>query len=719
MDLEDIINQMSNHGITGLTTGDVMIDGKIHRFKPDDARSKVGWYILFEFYSESGERLVSGSFGDWRFDTSVKIKVKGQSKLSDEEKRRFRQEQKQRTDDVKRERESAARAASGKANKLWQRLSEDGESSYLKCKHVRGYGVRYGKNNTIIIPLHDQHDRIFGLQVIYGEKQQSGSDKEFWPPGLAKKGHYFRIGKPPSVGNAIVVCEGYATGASIHEATGITVIVAFDCGNLEPVTKTIRRVYPKCNLIIAGDDDYLTEKPINNPGKVKAEEVADKYKGVAVVPSFKSRTNESKWTDFNDLHVNESLDEVKKQITWSVEKKYASLHSDEGHVDKNDWSFSLSILNNKFVLIYSTETVFDERIGRILTLASLRAAAGKDVVRLWLESNDRRIVDKECVLFDPSMKCNPKTTVNLFRGWPVKPVQGQCDRTLELLEYLCGADSKIVDWVLKWIAYPLQNPGSKMRTAIIMHGPEGTGKNEFWRAVRDIYDKYSGIITQTELESQFNGWASGKMFIIGNEVVSRQEMYHQKGRLKNMITEPVWAINEKMLPVRMEENHANFVLLSNAIQPATPDKDDRRFLVIWTPPALSAEFYQGVATEIDSGGVAAFYNYLLNISLGDFSPHAKPPSTTAKQDLIEAAMDSHERFWREWKSNQLMIPFAPCLTEQLYQAYTKWCAGKGERPARDAVFGSAMAKRIKRETKRYINDSDETKQQRFYIPHGL
>ena len=245
------------------------------------------------------------------------------------------------------------------------------------------------------------------------------------------------------------------------------------------------------------------------------------------------------------------------------------------------------------------------------------------------------------------------------------------------------------------------------------------GKITFWDAVRRIYSQYSAIITQVELESQFNSWASGKMFIIGNEVVSRQEMYHQKGRLKNMITEPVWAINEKMLPVRMEENHANFVFLSNSIQPGTPDKDDRRYLVVWTPPIKESNYYINVSNEIEGGGIEAFYHYLMQTDLAGFSPHSKPPMTTAKEDLIEAAMDSHERFWREWKAGDLIYPFTPCLTEQLYQAYTKWCSGKGERPARDAVFGAAMSKRVKRKVKRFANHPNKPTQRRFYLPDGV
>ena len=144
---------------------------------------------------------------------------------------------------------------------------------------------------------------------------------------------------------------------------------------------------------------------------------------------------------------------------------------------RHDWSFNIEKLLTEFAIIYPTDTVFDGRRGVIASLSALRAVAGKGLVRIWQEHPGRRVVAQEHVLFDPAMKGDPETTVNLFRGWPIKPKQGECGQILDLLEYLCNENDDVVRWILKWAAYPLQNPGAKMRTAIIMHGPEGTGKN--------------------------------------------------------------------------------------------------------------------------------------------------------------------------------------------------------------------------------------------------
>jgi putative DNA primase/helicase len=246
--------------------------------------------------------------------------------------------------------------------------------------------------------------------------------------------------------------------------------------------------------------------------------------------------------------------------------------------------------------------------------------------------------------------------------------------------------------VLKWIAYPLQHPGAKMQTAIVMHGEEGAGKNLFWEVVRTIYGPYGSVITQNELESQFNTWATRKLFMIANEVVSRSELREHKGRLKNYITEKELQINEKLLPLRTEENHMNFVFLSNETQPLALDRTDRRYLVLWTPPAKPPDFYAKVGAELDAGGgAAALYAYLMALDLADFSPHAKPIMTQAKRNLIEISKISAELFFDEWSAGQLRVPFLPAKAHDLYRAFLKWCGINGEKhPPSQTKFGAYM-----------------------------
>ena len=209
-----------------------------------------------------------------------------------------------------------------------------------------------------------------------------------------------------------------------------------------------------------------------------------------------------------------------------------------------------------------------------------------------------------------------------------------------------------------------------------------------------MYGEYATTIGQLELESAFTDWLSRKLFIIANEVVTRSELYHQQGRLKALITDSHLQINEKFRPRRLEKNHANFVFFSNRIDIAKLDRDDRRYAVVWTPPALSQNFYDDVAAEIRAGGAAALLSHLMAMDLGDFGPHSKPPMTRAKHELINLGLDSTDRFFLEWAAGTLPVPFIPCKSLDLYSAYRIWAAREGvPKPAPSYVLLGTVGKK--------------------------
>lgn len=359
----------------------------------------------------------------------------------------------------------------------------------------------------------------------------------------------------------------------------------------------------------------------------------------------------------------------------------------------------LTEMLDRFVLIYGTKTVFDREKSLLMPMDAL-SAAFPNWFRTWKEHGDRRMVDQERLVFEPAKKLGPDW-LNLWRGWPVKPKKGECRQILQLLMHLCNGNAVSVAWILRWIAYPLRNPGAKMRTAIVMHGDEGSGKNLFWEIVKEIYGQYGTSITQDQLEDKFNGWISGKLFAIADEVVSRAEMRHVKGRLKAYITSTELILNEKHLPSRTERNCLNLVFLSNEVVPLMLDESDRRYQVEWTPPKLEKSFYTAVAYEAANGGMAAFYHYLMHeVDMGDFDEHAKPIDTEARRKLIDLGRPSPQGFYQEWVADALPIPFVACSSRDLYAAYDRWCRKTGERfPMRANVFVREIERYVPRAVK--------------------
>jgi putative DNA primase/helicase len=319
-----------------------------------------------------------------------------------------------------------------------------------------------------------------------------------------------------------------------------------------------------------------------------------------------------------------------------------------------------------------------------------------------LSRSNRKIVDKTDIVFDPRCNADPEYQVNLFNGFEMKPKPApkeKYDKILDLLRHLCDGNAEVMAWVLRWIAYPLQNPGAKMRSSIIVHGDEGSGKNFFFEGVvAGIYGEYGGVIGNAQIESQFNEWASRKLFMVADEVVTRAELRQLKGKLKALVTGGVVRINSKNLSERDEANHMNFVFLSNELQPLALDQSDRRYLVMWTPPKLDDAFYQAVGRQVKNGGIEAFYHYLLSVPMEGFNEHSRPPVNDAKENLIALGLSPPERFYHDWSGGFLSLPFVCCSAQQLYSAFTRWCVLNGERyfPSQQ-FFGRAIDRAAQRD----------------------
>lgn len=340
---------------------------------------------------------------------------------------------------------------------------------------------------------------------------------------------------------------------------------------------------------------------------------------------------------------------------------------------------TLDYMLRNYVLIYTTRTVWDARLRTVLHLDAL-AAAYPDLIRLWKSSPTRRMVDPDRVVFDPKGDLEPDGGINLFHGLQVEPIQGECGQLLQLINHLCGGELEVIEWLLRWMAYPLQHPGAKMRTAVVMHGDQGAGKNLLWETVMGLYGEYGTIINQDQLEVPYNAWASRKLLVIADEVVTRQELRHHKGRLKTYITGTHIQISEKFLPLRQESNHMNLVFLSNETEPLALDAYDRRHLVVWTSAQRERAFYDAIGAELATGGAAALMWHLIHrVDCGAFNEFTPPPLTAAKASLVELGLPSATLFYREWRDAMLPLPWLHCRSQDLYRAYLHWCRTAGER----------------------------------------
>lgn len=225
---------------------------------------------------------------------------------------------------------------------------------------------------------------------------------------------------------------------------------------------------------------------------------------------------------------------------------------------------------------------------------------------------------------------------NIWPGWGVEPAEGDVQPFLDLVDHIfTGATPQIKTWFLRWLAYPLQYPGTKMFTSVLVHGVKhGTGKSLIGYTLGRIYGQNFTEIGGDDLHGNFNEWAEGKQFVMGDDVTGSDKR-EDGDKLKKFITQQQLRINMKFLPSYVVPDCINYYFNSNHPDAFFLEDDDRRNFV-WEVMVgrMSEEFYMEYELWLDSGGAQAVFDYMLKLDLGDFNPAAPAMKTDAKSRMI-------------------------------------------------------------------------------------
>ena len=245
---------------------------------------------------------------------------------------------------------------------------------------------------------------------------------------------------------------------------------------------------------------------------------------------------------------------------------------------------------------------------------------------------------------------------NTWVGWGAEPKKGDVRLFKQLVDHLfAGADSASKEYFLKWLAYPVANPGVKMFVAAVFIGLEhGTGKSLIGSTMGKVYGVNYMPINQENMEGSFNSWANSRQFVMVDDVTSTDRR-RDIDRLKAMITrETVW-INIKNLPEFPVTDCTNFYFSSNRPDVLLLDANDRRFYIheVLSKP-LPAEFYLRYDAWMRGPDCGAAMHYYLKheVDLTGFNPSAAPPMTAAKAKMIGLARTDIE----SWLTQLLDAP---------------------------------------------------------------
>ncbi|QEH36522.1 DNA primase TraC [Aquisphaera giovannonii] len=283
----------------GLTPPDrVITDAKIHRFRSGPEHGENGFYSLKILPAHKGGDIGFGLIGCWKRGLSEKWCSHEANSLTEHDRKameKAREEQKKAVAE-------AAEEAARKAKWIWgEAKTPNPDHPYLAAKQIDLHGLREYKG-LLVVPIY-RGGSLVSLQFIApdgGKRFLSGGNVE---------GGYASISGGVEDRSRIVIAEGYATGASLHAATGLPIVVAFNAGNLVAVAKSIRAKYPGAEIVIGADNDQWTVirgKPVN-VGIEKAKLAADAVGGRASWPLF-AEDDPERPTDWNDYYRRKGLE---------------------------------------------------------------------------------------------------------------------------------------------------------------------------------------------------------------------------------------------------------------------------------------------------------------------------------------------------------------------------------------------------------------------------
>ncbi len=304
--------------------GDPIMDGEWHRVKLEGQKGRGNEGGSYKGYLDGKPTGLVNNFRDgdgitkW-VATGVTINANERAALQS----KWEERKKERADDLNAAHAKASKTAYGLyANNTWAKPKN---CPYLAQKGVGSYGVKQLDDGKMLIPARDIDGQIHSVQFVTPE------GKSFLK-GSRKEGCSHVIDPQKTLGKGpIIIAEGYATAASIHEATGRPVVVAFDSGNLTPVAAAYRGRYPKANIAIAADDDHkLVAEGKPNTGLDKAAKAAEQVGGHVIAVALSEDQKAKGLSDFDDLRKDAGAEVVKEQIESGL-KAARSKSKGKGH----------------------------------------------------------------------------------------------------------------------------------------------------------------------------------------------------------------------------------------------------------------------------------------------------------------------------------------------------------------------------------------------------
>jgi len=263
--------------------------------------------------------------------------------------------------------------------------------------------------------------------------------------------------------------------------------------------------------------------------------------------------------------------------------------------------------------------------------------------KYWINHRMRRQYD--------TMKFMPQGdqpgVYNLWRGFNVEPVPGDCSIYLEhLKENVCSGDEDHYDYLIKWMARVVQTPASPGEVAIVLRGGKGTGKGYFARTFGRLFGRHHlHVANPSHLVGNFNAHLRDVISLFADEAFFAGDKRHESV-LKMLITEDSIPIEAKGIDTEPYPNYVHLIMASNDPHVIRATGDERRYFVLDMGENRKQDqtFFKSLTKQMDNGGYEALLYHLQNVDISEYEVRNVPQTDAlAEQKLM--SMGVEEEWW--------------------------------------------------------------------------
>lgn len=331
-----------------------------------------------------------------------------------------------------------------------------------------------------------------------------------------------------------------------------------------------------------------------------------------------------------------------------LNEKHAFIHSFGGKPCVTNYVYNVAfgkeilefISPTSFEMIYSNQTI---------KVHTAKATIDVEMGKWWIRNTDRR--QYQTVIFDPTKPKEYNNCLNLWEGFSVvatfRPL-GWKYTLKHIYTILCNSDRNKFIYIIKWLAWLVQNPGERAQVAIVFKGLEGTGKGFLLSQFVEIFGRHAMHISNREhLTGKFNGHLGLCCFLFADEAFYPGDK-QVAGTMKQLITEEKIPIERKGAETIISKNNLHVAMATNEEWVINASENQRRFFINkvedrYAKGKLSEThrklYFSRLFTEMNHGGREAMLFDLLNMNIGDFHPRYNIPDTEELQVQIKLSRD--------------------------------------------------------------------------------